>query len=163
SAALEESVGSRFRAANVNVILLRTGQILDAHGLSYDALVGWSAWFPLVPPSLTSVFLTRDELFSAIDRLDTLNTRMRRRHLTRLGGRRPLRDVLREHCQPGLSTACRVALAYVLSWLQIGRVAAFCLARFHPLLGRWRRATLEPATLRELLALYHRLNQRHVA
>jgi hypothetical protein len=86
--------------------------------------------------------------------------------LTLLGCHCPLRGVLSRSVSPGAPARFTVGVAHVLSWLQVGRVAGLILsavARFHRPLQQWPRTALRPRTVRELLGLYHPLNQRHVA
>jgi hypothetical protein len=165
-AAWEDSVSRRFEDAAADPVIIRAGNVVDRHGGCPKSWSRFAVWYPLVPATLTSVFLSRDELLSAIDQLAKGKSGAHRRQLTLLGRNRLLRDVLAESESPGLPTRFIGVLARVLSWLQIGGIAGLILSaagRFYLPLQRWQVSTLRPATVSELLALYHPLNQRHVA
>jgi hypothetical protein len=164
--ALEESIRARFQDAGLDTVVLRAGHVIDRDPGARSGWARLAPWYPLVPASVVSVFLDRKELDSAIDRVCGSQSRVHHRRLTLLGRRRPLRDVLIELVRPGMLTSCLTAVARVLSWLQIGRIAGLVLsglARYDPVPKCWHVATLKPNTVRELLSLYNPLNQRHVA
>lgn len=92
------------------------------------------------------------------------------RRLTLFGRRRSLPDVLPEFVQPGTLSNCFTALASLLSWLQLGRLAGILFVVASRLFSRWRwrwrwwqLATMEPKSVDELLSLYNPLNQSFVA
>ena len=172
----EESSISRFQNVGSQTIVLRTGHVIDPVRRWPVAWSRFAEWHRLVPATAVSVFLNRDELFSAIDRAGTTPFGMRNRRLALLGRRRPLREVLAEFVQPacmqpevvqpGARTSLAARLATLLSWLQVGRIAGLFLAaagRFYRPLQRWQVSTLNPRSISELLSLYHPLNQRYVA
>jgi hypothetical protein len=166
SSAFEESFISRFQNVGVQTIVLRTGHLIDSSCRWPAAWSRFAAWYPLIPAAATSVFLDRDELFSAIDRVGAIPLGMRHRRLTLLGRRRPLRDVLAEFVQARATTRLATWLVSLLSWLQIGRIAGLFLivaGRFYRPLQRWHISTLNPRSMTELLGLFHPLNQRYVA
>jgi hypothetical protein len=165
-AALEQKITHRFQDAGVATLVLRFGNVIDQNAERAAWWRALAALYPLIPQGLTSVYLCRDELFVAIDGSSEPRSGVIRDALTVLGQRRPVRDVLAESVNPGLWASAIVALAQVASWLGARLVTglAFAIAAgiYRPL-RRWRAAVLHPTTVRELLGLYHPLNQRHVA
>ncbi|MHC4878330.1 MAG: hypothetical protein ACYTGL_17910 [Planctomycetota bacterium] len=160
---LEEQIRSQFAETGVGVTVLRAGNVIDPQADAPDTLARLAPWAPLVASSLTSVFVTRDELFSAIDA--ATDNSLAGRTLTVLGANRRLRDILAEYPVRPVSR-CMQAIAWLLSWLLVGRLIAACLSlasRLHEPLRRWFLKTLEPTSVSELLSLYHPLNQEHVA
>jgi hypothetical protein len=165
-AAFEDSVIACCKKVGARTVLLRAGTLLDASPRSRTLWARFAAWHPLVPARIASVFLSREELFSAVDHVSRTNSGARHRRLTLLGRHRPLRDVLAEHCRPGAATSCIAAAAGLLSWLQVGRLAGVAFAaaaRFRPELQQWHFSTLRPHSVEELLGFYHPLNRQHVA
>ncbi len=163
---LEESIRTRFQNIGAHVVVLRKGHVTDSDRGAPAAWGRFAAWHPLIPPGMTSVFLSRNELAAAIDWISQTKPGRRHRNLTLLGRRRLVRDVLAESVEPGLMASCILALAHVLSWLQVGRIAGLvflAVARFRPALACWQVSTLYPGTTSELLSLYNPLNQHHVA
>jgi hypothetical protein len=77
-----------------------------------------------------------------------------------------VRDVLAESVTPAVWTSAIIVLARVLSWLGarlvVGLIVTAPAGICRPL-RRWHTDVLYPKTVRELLGLYHPLNQRHVA
>lgn len=164
--AFEESAISRLQNAAASMIVVRAGHIIDSDRYRPASWARFAAWYPLVPRNITGVFLTCEELSSAVDRASRAESGGRCRRLTLLGTRRPLREALAEFVRPGVLTTLIVALAGVLSWLQFGRIAglvAIVVGRYYRPLGRWQFSTLNPRSVEELLSLCHPLNRRHVA
>jgi hypothetical protein len=162
----EDLVSRRFEDAATNTVVVRAGNVVDRDGRCPLPWSRFAAWYPLAPATLTSVFLSRDELFSAIDRVGEAKCGKRRRQMTVLGCHRAVRNVLAGSVAPGALSRSITALACFLSWLQLGRLAGLMFsaaARFYRPFQRWQMATLWPLTVSELLSLYHPFNQRHVA
>jgi hypothetical protein len=163
--AFEQSVAAQFQNAGVSTVVLRAGRVIDTDR-RWPLRFRWlSPWHPLIPPSIANVFLSREELFSAIDQVESLN-RLSVRWLTLLGNHRPLRDVLAEFARPSLLTNCLTVIAWLRNWLHVGRLAGGLLAligRFATSLRSWRLTNLQPQTVGELLSLYNPLNQSFVA
>lgn len=165
-AAFEDSIAAQFQQAAASTIVLRVGQVIDAEHRVPTRFRWLAPFYPLVPNSITSGFLTRQQLFSAIDQAAAIRASQAARRLTLLGSRRGLRDVLADFVRPGALSSCLTMIAFVLSWLQLGRIAGFLFAAASSFVARWRcwqLETLEPQSADELLSLYNPLNQSGVA
>jgi hypothetical protein len=162
----EKSVVSRFENVVAKTVVLRTGRVVDPIHRWPLSFANRDAWYPLVPESVASVFLSRAQLFAAVDRAGRGELAGRCRRLIVLGTRRALREVLAEFFKPSPETDSIPVLATLLSWLQVGRLANLVLSaasRFYRPLQRWRFSTLNPRSTGELLRLYHPLNQNYIA
>jgi len=168
---IEDETRATFESVTGRTVVLRAGNIVATDGQLSSGFARLAQFRWLIPSSVTSVFLNRDELFAAIDAATSDSGEIRSessgRTLTVLGSNRPLRDVLAEFGSTGGFTTVVSSIAWLLSCLQIDRVIAglFAVAGWiaPASLRRWRLTTLEPASVSELLTLVNPLNQQHVA
>jgi len=162
---MEDDAVKSFRAAANGVVVLRAGNVRAAASPRSLQRRLLAPLYPLLTLRFRSCFLSRHELFEAVE--DLLGRPLAKsRTVTLLGENRPLRDVAAESVVPGLHSAVVSTFAHMLGMLFIGQVVGFVFAllalRFTPL-RRFQCDTLEPTTVDELLCLYNPYNRRHVA
>jgi hypothetical protein len=162
----EESVVARFREIGAKTTLVRTGFVVDPAWQWPVPLAALCRLFPLVPMGAAGAFLERGELFAALDRVVSSARNVRFGRVALLGASRPWREMLRDYVHPCPITTVVTSLAWLLSWLQIGRLCYWSyllIARANPRWRRWLFATLDPQSVAELLSLCHPVNRRHIA
>ncbi len=163
AAEVEAHAFNQAKGLRPRTVIIRAGHILSPHSRVTAGLRRFGAWFPLVPRRLRSCCVVGDELFALIEAVRT--TPRSRRVYTLLGPNRPWRDLLAEHRTSGFPGVVLSAMAAVLSLLQIGNLAALVLnlwARCQQAWRAWNFDTLQPRSLRELIALANPFNRRHI-
>jgi hypothetical protein len=142
-------------------VVFRPGHVLSPRSRACAGLRAWSFCHPLVAEHLTAGCVAGDDLFEAIEQ-ELNRPRPRQAVYTLLGPNRPWRHWLREHARGGLVRRGLTAVATLLAFLLVGRIAGLllraCLRRPRP----WNFDTLYPQSTRELLALCNRYNCQHV-
>jgi hypothetical protein len=162
---MEDDAVKSFRAAANGVVVLRAGNVRAAASPRSLQRRLLAPLYPLLTLRFRSCFLSRHELFEAIE--DLLRRPLAKsRTVTLLGENRPLRDVAAESVVPGPYSAGVSMFARMLGTLFIGQLVGFVfalLALCFTSLRRFQCDTLEPTTVDELLCLYNPYNRRHVA
>src|SRR5262249_3718932 len=160
----EEYVLGRLKDLPARCVVFRPGHVLSPASRASAWLRRLGFCYPLVPVWLRGCFLEGDELFAAIES-ERQASRPQHRTLALLGPNRPWKDVLAQHRTRGSLWACLTIVSALLALLLVGQLAGLVLAflaRRRPALRRWNFDTLQPGSLRALLALYNPYNFRHV-
>jgi hypothetical protein len=163
AAETEEYALNRFRSVLGQCVVLRPSHVITRRARCRLERLCFS--FPLVPSRFRTCFLEESELFQAIERSLTDPGLPRERVVTLLGQNRPWRALLEDSRGDTSWHRALTALSRILSLLQIGRLLGLfwsVLEMVRPGLGSWNFDTLQPASTRELLALYNRHNYEHV-
>ena len=148
----------------MSATVFRAGHILSRKSRVSSRLRKWSFCYPLIPQRLRSCFVTGAELFDAIEAERCLPQPVRGKVIVLLGPNRPWRMLLYEHCE-GWWARCLALVSAVLALFLVGQLMGVLLdflARRRPALRRWNFDTLQPRSLRELLALYNKYNYPYV-
>jgi hypothetical protein len=165
AAAIEDHVLGRLRALPARSVVFRPGHVLSPSSRASTNLRRFGFCYPLVPKRLHSCAVAGDELFAAIERERQGGRPSRGRVITLLGPNRSWQSWLAQHRSRGVIHTALTWVCALLALLFVGHLAALVLdllVRRRPSWRHWNLHTLQPQSLRELLALVNPYNYRHV-